>query len=322
MRSLYDIGSKSFSPAIMVKGKANEAIRNALAVYFKTGSSRVKIVSGYSSRNKISDAEQQLKEGIRQNNKSFQIRFALSSFYLATNRPDQAISTLQECLGLKSDPANPDILQTKNSLAGIYLGRQEIDKAKKYVEEVVKESPKDVDANFAKGTIHLLKGEGGQAVSAFRIVVNERPQFILGYISLADAHVLNKEPNLAFDILRNALKTYPGSRDIIRAMARLYAMRKDFQNAEAQYRNILDTNPNDMEVRACTVTSGATAVKAAGTVHTDFERGFIKAETVAYDDLVKCGSIAAAREKGLYRMEGREYVVQDGDVMLFKFNVT
>ena len=56
-------------------------------------------------------------------------------------------------------------------------------------------------------------------------------------------------------------------------------------------------------------------------IHSDFERGFIKAETVAYDDLVACGSVAAAREKGLYRMEGKEYVVADGDVLLFKFNV-
>ena len=56
-------------------------------------------------------------------------------------------------------------------------------------------------------------------------------------------------------------------------------------------------------------------------IHTDFERGFIKAETVAYSDLIECGSIAAARDRGLYRMEGKEYVVQEGDVMLFKFNV-
>ena len=77
----------------------------------------------------------------------------------------------------------------------------------------------------------------------------------------------------------------------------------------------------EMEVRAWTIHAGDTAPKAAGVIHSDFERGFIKAETVAYDDLVKCGSVAAAREKGLYRMEGREYVVKDGDVLLFKFNV-
>src|SRR5258708_4473980 len=77
----------------------------------------------------------------------------------------------------------------------------------------------------------------------------------------------------------------------------------------------------EKEVRAWTIHNGDTAPKAAGVIHSDFERGFIKAETVAYDDLMKCGSVAAAREKGLYRMEGKEYVVKDGDVLLFKFNV-
>jgi GTP-binding protein YchF len=77
----------------------------------------------------------------------------------------------------------------------------------------------------------------------------------------------------------------------------------------------------EKEVRAWTIHNGDTAPKAAGVIHSDFERGFIKAETVAYSDLVQCGSVAAAREKGLYRMEGKEYVVADGDVLLFKFNV-
>ena len=77
----------------------------------------------------------------------------------------------------------------------------------------------------------------------------------------------------------------------------------------------------EKEVRAWTIQTGDTAPKAAGVIHSDFERGFIKAETVAYDDLVACGSVAGAREKGLYRMEGKEYVVADGDVLLFKFNV-
>jgi GTP-binding protein YchF len=77
----------------------------------------------------------------------------------------------------------------------------------------------------------------------------------------------------------------------------------------------------EKEVRAWTIHTGDTAPKAAGVIHSDFERGFIKAETVGYEALINCGSVAAAREKGLYRMEGKEYVVKDGDVMLFKFNV-
>ena len=78
---------------------------------------------------------------------------------------------------------------------------------------------------------------------------------------------------------------------------------------------------NEKEVRAWTIHAGDTASKAAGTIHTDFERGFIKAETVNLDDLVKCGSVGHARETGHYRIEGRDYVVKDGDVLLFKFNV-
>jgi GTP-binding protein YchF len=77
----------------------------------------------------------------------------------------------------------------------------------------------------------------------------------------------------------------------------------------------------EKEVRAWTIHAGDRAPQAAGVIHSDFERGFIKAETVSYADLVACGSVAAAREKGLYRMEGKEYVVADGDVLLFKFNV-
>ena len=75
------------------------------------------------------------------------------------------------------------------------------------------------------------------------------------------------------------------------------------------------------ETRAWTIKQGTKAPQAAGKIHSDFERGFIKAEVVNYKDLLENGSLAAAREKGLVRMEGKEYVVQDGDVILFRFNV-
>ena len=75
------------------------------------------------------------------------------------------------------------------------------------------------------------------------------------------------------------------------------------------------------EVRAWTITRGTKAPQAAGKIHTDFERGFIRAEVVSYDDLIACGSHNAAKEKGLIRLEGKDYVVQDGDIMLFRFNV-
>lgn len=75
------------------------------------------------------------------------------------------------------------------------------------------------------------------------------------------------------------------------------------------------------EVRAWTITKGTKAPQAAGKIHTDFERGFIRAEVISFDDLMACGSMAAAKEKGLVRSEGKDYVMQDGDIVLFRFNV-
>ena len=77
----------------------------------------------------------------------------------------------------------------------------------------------------------------------------------------------------------------------------------------------------EMETKAWTITRGTRAPQAAGKIHSDFERGFIRAEVVSYDALVECKSMSAAKEKGLVRSEGKEYVVQDGDVILFRFNV-
>lgn len=77
----------------------------------------------------------------------------------------------------------------------------------------------------------------------------------------------------------------------------------------------------EKEARAWTFKKGMTAPQAAGVIHTDFERGFIRAETVSYEDYVRTGSVAAAREAGVYRSEGKDYIVQDGDIILFRFNV-
>ena len=77
----------------------------------------------------------------------------------------------------------------------------------------------------------------------------------------------------------------------------------------------------EKEVRAWTIKKGTKAPQAAGKIHIDFEKGFIKAEIVSYNDLIEAGSYLKAKEKGRVRMEGKEYVVQDGDIILFRFNV-
>ncbi|MGP1382179.1 MAG: redox-regulated ATPase YchF [Thainema sp.] len=99
-----------------------------------------------------------------------------------------------------------------------------------------------------------------------------------------------------------------GLKSLIRATYELLGLRTYFT-----------TGPK--ETRAWTIRAGMLAPQAAGVIHTDFERGFIRAETVAYNDLVENGSMNAAKDKGLVRSEGKEYVVQEGDVLLFRFNV-
>ena len=75
------------------------------------------------------------------------------------------------------------------------------------------------------------------------------------------------------------------------------------------------------EVRAWTIKKGTKAPEAAGKIHSDIERGFIRAEIVSFEDLIREGSMVAAKEKGLVRSEGKEYIMQDGDIVLFRFNV-
>lgn len=77
----------------------------------------------------------------------------------------------------------------------------------------------------------------------------------------------------------------------------------------------------EIEVRAWTIKKGTKAPQAAGKIHSDIERGFIKAEIVSYDDLVNCGNMVKAREKGLIRLEGKDYIMKEGDIVDFKFNV-
>jgi GTP-binding protein YchF len=123
-----------------------------------------------------------------------------------------------------------------------------------------------------------------------------------------ESDLVDLSPDEAAEFLAALGVAESGIGELIRATYRLLGLRTYFTAGEK-------------EVRAWTIRAGDTAPQAAGVIHSDFERGFIKAETVAYHDLVRCGSVAATRAQGLYRMEGREYVVADGDVLVFKFAV-
>ncbi|MBW7895814.1 MAG: redox-regulated ATPase YchF [Opitutaceae bacterium] len=122
-----------------------------------------------------------------------------------------------------------------------------------------------------------------------------------------EAELIDLSPDEAKEFLRDLGVTDSGVSNLIRASYKLLGLQTYFTAGEK-------------EVRAWTIHVGWKAPQAAGVIHTDFEKGFIKAEVVSYADLSSLGSVAAAREAGKYRLEGKEYVFQDGDVALFRFN--
>ncbi|KAI5078253.1 hypothetical protein GOP47_0005924 [Adiantum capillus-veneris] len=123
-----------------------------------------------------------------------------------------------------------------------------------------------------------------------------------------EAELTELDPDERLDFLKSLGVPEGGLGSLVGATYNLLGLRTYFTSGEK-------------ESKAWTIRAGMTAPQAAGVIHSDFERGFIRAETVAYNDFVAAGSLAAAREKGLLRSEGKEYVVQEGDVMLFRFNV-
>ena len=123
-----------------------------------------------------------------------------------------------------------------------------------------------------------------------------------------EAELVELEDDEKLEFLQELGLDEPGLNRVIRGGYRLLNLQTYFTAGEK-------------EVRAWTVAVGATAPKAAAVIHTDFERGFIRAETIHYDDFIECGGEHGAREHGKLRIEGKDYIVQDGDVMHFRFNV-
>lgn len=123
-----------------------------------------------------------------------------------------------------------------------------------------------------------------------------------------EAELVDLSPEERQEFLASLNVTEGGLKSLIKATYELLGLR-----------TYLTTGPQ--ETRAWTIIAGMKAPQAAGVIHSDFERGFIRAETVAYQDLITSGSMNAAKEKGLVRSEGKEYIVQEGDVLLFRFNV-
>ena len=149
---------------------------------------------------------------------------------------------------------------------------------------------------------------GNEWVEQVRAIAAEENAQVIVISAQVESELIELPEEDRADFLESLGVSEGGLQSLIRATYDLLGLRTYFTSGPK-------------ETRAWTIRAGMVAPQAAGVIHTDFERGFIRAETVAYEDLVTNGSMSAAKEKGLVRSEGKEYVVQEGDVMLFRFNV-
>lgn len=149
---------------------------------------------------------------------------------------------------------------------------------------------------------------GNAYVDRVRSLAQQEGAEVVVVSAQVEAELIELSPEDRADFLASLGVKEGGLKSLIRATYRLLGLQTYFTVGEK-------------EARAWTIDRGMKAPQAAGVIHSDFERGFIRAETIGYEDLVKAGSMKAAKEKGLVRSEGKDYVVQEGDVMLFLTNV-
>ncbi len=150
--------------------------------------------------------------------------------------------------------------------------------------------------------------EGNPHLETVRRIAADEGAEVVPVCAAVEAELADLTDAERAELLRELGLEEPGLHRLIRAGYRLLGLRTFF-------------TAGPKEVRAWTIRAGATAPEAAGRIHTDFQRGFIRAEVVSYEDFVACGGEQGAREQGRLRLEGKDYVVQDGDVIHFRFNV-
>ncbi|HIK28958.1 MAG: redox-regulated ATPase YchF [Oscillatoriaceae bacterium SKW80] len=210
-----------------------------------------------------------------------------------------------------SKEAQVELGALEKLMAGLNEGKQ----ARKVgLTEEEKESVKHLDLLTGKPVIYAANvseedlAGGNEWVEKVRAIATGDNAQVIVVSAQVESELVDLSEEERADFLASLGVKEGGLKSLIRATYELLGLRTFFT-----------TGPK--ETRAWTIKAGMYAPQAAGVIHSDFERGFIRAETIAYNDLVSIGSMNAAREKGLVRSEGKDYVVQEGDVMLFRFNV-
>ncbi|PNY09848.1 GTP-binding protein [Trifolium pratense] len=177
-----------------------------------------------------------------------------------------------------------------------------------YVANVAESDLADASNNDYVAGVKNVASELQSGIVTISAQLAEQVMFLRRKVLTVEAELSELATEERQEYLKSLGVDESGLGNLIRATYDLLGLRTYFTSGEK-------------ETKAWTILAGMTAPQAAGVIHSDFEKGFIRAETVAYDDFVAAGSLGAAREKGLLRSEGKDYIVKEGDVMLFRFNV-
>ncbi len=225
----------NLAKTLLVQGKkaeAEAALKKALKENEEDEKTRVGIASFWLSAKEVQKAEDVINDGLKISKDSFTYRLFLAELYAKTKRIDESEKILRESLELNPDPSHPEIIKTKVALAKILLIQAKVTEGESLIDQVLENDPKNVDAHFVKGKLYLSRNDGTNAVPEFRLVVEDRPQMLQGHLNLAQAHVLNKDNELAMEVLQKAYKNNPDSGVFLKAMARLNMMQNNMDAAE------------------------------------------------------------------------------------------
>lgn len=187
-----------------------------------------------------------IKEGLAMHPKVYIYYAVLTEINLKSKKVKEAEAMLEKFIALGEEAARNDMIKAKLSLGKLKLLQKQVDEAEVLIDQVLADDAGNADAHYLKGRISLAKGDGPGAVTKFRSVINDYPDHIDGYLGLANAHAINKDFDLALDVLQTALKKKPDATGILQAMVRINLAKKDVAAAEENLKEIVSLDPYNL----------------------------------------------------------------------------
>ena len=187
-----------------------------------------------------------VKQGIKKSPARFSYFAMLSEIYLNQKEVKKAEDIFRDFLALKDHASLPDMIKARLNLSKLFLLQERVSEATAMLDEVLKEDPKNIDAHYLKGRLYLVSGNASEAALRFRMVTDEHPEHLEGYIGLANAHALDKDYDLALDVLKKALKNAPNSAKVLKEMVQVNVLKKDSKAAEENLKQIISLDPYNL----------------------------------------------------------------------------